>query len=284
MKHIAFWGIFRMIALYMLALFQSGETSVTFDEVSGWLISRRGESCSMTSSYENGAFLNASMYVHDTKMYFIVGDDSWDSIQRDDEFRIDVQIDNYDSGWYVNSARGTRVGDAGAISFNFSQPDFIGEFMVGSTMTISRNQLSVISLSLSGTRAAVGRMADCIRSIRQSEDFDPFADRNASASPSTRSPNSPTPRGNPGSWVTTNDYPSSALRERAEGRVSFKLTITESGLISNCEITESSGHARLDETTCRLLRRRARFSPALDRSGNPTAGEYSSFVDWAIPN
>jgi TonB family protein len=50
-----------------------------------------------------------------------------------------------------------------------------------------------------------------------------------------------------------------------------------------CSITQSSGHADLDEATCNNIIRRARFFPAQDDNGRAIAGEWSSRVRWQIP-
>ena len=92
-----------------------------------------------------------------------------------------------------------------------------------------------------------------------------------------------TPKGNPGNWATTNDYPSRALREEREGTTGFRVTVSPDGRVSGCTITSSSGHSDLDEATCSNVTRRARFTPATDGEGNPTTGSYSSRVRWVIP-
>ncbi len=93
----------------------------------------------------------------------------------------------------------------------------------------------------------------------------------------------PTPQSNPGGWVTTNDYPSSALRNEEEGVARFRLTITPVGEVSACFITQSSGSAALDETSCRLVRERARFFPAKNEKGKAVEGTYSNSIRWMIP-
>jgi protein TonB len=90
------------------------------------------------------------------------------------------------------------------------------------------------------------------------------------------------PRGNPGSWATTNDYPSRALREEREGTTGFRVTVGPDGRVTSCDITSSSGHADLDQATCANVQRRARFNPAVE-GGQPTTGSYSSRVRWVIP-
>jgi protein TonB len=89
-------------------------------------------------------------------------------------------------------------------------------------------------------------------------------------------------KGRPGDWVTTNDYPSRALREEREGVTSFRLEFDASGKPTNCSITRSSGSPDLDEATCSNLMRRGRFKPGT-QNGQPVGASYSSSVRWVIP-
>lgn len=91
------------------------------------------------------------------------------------------------------------------------------------------------------------------------------------------------PKNNPGSWATTNDYPSRALSQEREGTTGFRVTYGADGKVIDCQVTSSSGHADLDAATCSNVKRRARFDPALDKDGNPSGGSYSNRVTWRIP-
>lgn len=90
-------------------------------------------------------------------------------------------------------------------------------------------------------------------------------------------------RANLNSYFSTDDYPAAALRTNDEGSTGFRLTIGPSGRVSDCAITSSSGSAALDQATCRILRSRARYTPARDTSGNPTSGTDSGRVTWRLP-
>ncbi len=96
-------------------------------------------------------------------------------------------------------------------------------------------------------------------------------------------PKGAVPKGNPGSWATTNDYPARALREEREGTTGFRVTVGPDGRVTDCSITSSSGHSDLDDAACANIRRRARFNPATDGEGQPTTGSYSNRVRWVIP-
>ncbi|MEO0440086.1 MAG: energy transducer TonB [Pseudomonadota bacterium] len=91
------------------------------------------------------------------------------------------------------------------------------------------------------------------------------------------------PRGNPGSWVGSNDYPVEALESRTEGSTGFTLKIDPDGKVLSCSITETSGSTILDQRTCEVLQANAQFRPALDEKGKPVQGEWSSAVRWTLP-
>jgi periplasmic protein TonB len=91
------------------------------------------------------------------------------------------------------------------------------------------------------------------------------------------------PKNNPGSWATTNDYPSRALSQEREGTTTFRVTVGADGKVADCSVTGSSGHGDLDAATCSNVKRRARFDPALSKDGSPTTGSYSNRVTWRIP-
>lgn len=91
------------------------------------------------------------------------------------------------------------------------------------------------------------------------------------------------PKGRPGDWATDNDYPTSAMREGKQGVTGFRVSIGPDGRVTDCSVTRSSGSPELDDTTCKLITRRARFAPAMDGDGKPTTGSYASSVRWQIP-
>lgn len=91
-------------------------------------------------------------------------------------------------------------------------------------------------------------------------------------------------KGNPGTWVTTQDYRSRWIMEEMAGTARFTLAIDARGKVTGCSITRSTGHAPLDAATCDLVSKRARFDAARDGNGKAVAGSYSGSVTWQIPN
>jgi hypothetical protein len=92
------------------------------------------------------------------------------------------------------------------------------------------------------------------------------------------------PLESPSSWISSDDYPTVALRFNMAGVTAYKLTVDATGKINRCDIVVSSGFDILDETTCQLLMAKARFSAARDRAGKPIASTYAGRVRWALPS
>lgn len=91
------------------------------------------------------------------------------------------------------------------------------------------------------------------------------------------------PRADPQSLIRPEDYPESALRAGEQGRVRFALEVGADGRVSECSVTRSSGAISLDTATCRIMRSRARFTPARDSNGNPAPSRVEREVAWTLP-
>jgi protein TonB len=120
--------------------------------------------------------------------------------------------------------------------------------------------------------------------------FQPTAPPSPPAPPAPPAP-PPTPRvsqaaglkGNPGQYFGADNYPPSAQREGAQGRVSAKLTIGTDGRVTDCSVTSSSGNTTLDDATCRISKARVRFTPAKDENGNAVGSSYQLNIRWVLP-
>jgi periplasmic protein TonB len=93
----------------------------------------------------------------------------------------------------------------------------------------------------------------------------------------------PTPRNDVLKWITRKDYPKAALATRDEGVTIFAIHINAAGKITECTVTRSSGSAILDQTTCALLTRRAKFNPARGPDGQPVPSVWRSRFVWRPP-
>ena len=80
------------------------------------------------------------------------------------------------------------------------------------------------------------------------------------------------------------DYPAESLRAGEQGTVFFRLDVDIDGKPSNCVIVTSSGYPRLDNATCAIMLKRARFKPGTDAKGAPVKASFSSKMNWKIPD
>ena len=65
------------------------------------------------------------------------------------------------------------------------------------------------------------------------------------------------------------DFPRAAKRAEAGGTVLIRYIVDTEGRVRNCVVTQSSGNAELDFTTCDLVTKRYRYAPARDSQGRP---------------
>lgn len=85
-----------------------------------------------------------------------------------------------------------------------------------------------------------------------------------------------------GGRLRDSDYPKGLGIEGIQGRVSVRYLVGETGRVSDCEVTASSGNATLDETTCRLITERFRYRPSLDGRGKPVPSYIVENHDWIV--
>ena len=90
-------------------------------------------------------------------------------------------------------------------------------------------------------------------------------------------------KANLASYVSDSDYPASAVRSEEQGTTRFRLTVGSDGRVKDCAVTASSGSSALDAATCRIMKNRARFTPARDSSGQPTSDTVASAIRWVLP-
>lgn len=93
-------------------------------------------------------------------------------------------------------------------------------------------------------------------------------------------PSPPTDRGR-GNTISSDDYPDASRRAEEQGVARVSLTITADGRVGACAVTQSSGFARLDEATCRVIQRRWRYNPAT-RDGKPVEATVTKAVRWRL--
>lgn len=90
------------------------------------------------------------------------------------------------------------------------------------------------------------------------------------------------PRGALVALFSVDDYPQSALRNDEQGITAVRLSIGLDGRVAGCTVTSSSGSSALDNATCSILTRRARFIPARDETGSPIGDTFDQRIRWEL--
>jgi TonB family protein len=90
------------------------------------------------------------------------------------------------------------------------------------------------------------------------------------------------PIGNPGSWIPQDGYPPAARATGEQGRVSFTLSIDDTGRVTDCKVTRSSESPLLDETTCNYMTANGRFEVPRNKKNKPTPSKWSSSMMWKL--
>ncbi len=169
-----------------------------------------------------------------------------------------------------------RGGNNGLIAFAEGDKDADPQNLVRlrevRTVALQTKRLSA-DLALTGTEKLAGVLATCNRGLLESWGF-AAAEQDRLASWPKMEGRLP---------ITFNDYPASAIKNGESGEVRTRLTVGADGRVTQCALRSGSGFAVLDNATCALLQRRARFTPARDKEGKPMAAPAFQTVIWMVP-
>ena len=83
-------------------------------------------------------------------------------------------------------------------------------------------------------------------------------------------------------WLTPNDVPIKDLKTNSQTVVRMATTVDPEGIVQDCRIEQSNAPTKVDELTCRLMIRRARFQPAIGADGRPAFGVYRTAVEYWV--
>lgn len=83
-------------------------------------------------------------------------------------------------------------------------------------------------------------------------------------------------------WISSSDYPSSALSGGLQGNTRVLYTIGVDGRAADCKVVVSSGNKDLDASACRSIIANGRFDPARDSAGRAVASHRVDTINWRI--
>lgn len=152
--------------------------------------------------------------------------------------------------------------------------------------TAQEEQVKYIDLAIAGSKrfrletgslgAPMAAMRTCVSDLVKKWGFDPAQQAQL------RRPATPTK--SPGTWLVNGDYPSGSLRNGHNGLVQFRLDVDQSGAVAGCYVLHRTNPDDFADLTCKLLAKRAKFLPALDKDGNPLRSFFISKARFVIPD
>lgn len=140
--------------------------------------------------------------------------------------------------------------------------------MPGASSVVAQADGSAVTVQLKGVEPALKAFKACEDGLLRSWGADPSA---MTAFIDTRLVST---------WFGRDSYPPAALRVRASAQVIAMVTVDPQGKPVACRAVAGSGNADLDEGTCLILQRRARYLPA---EAGMTANRFSvTSVRWVM--
>lgn len=210
-----------------------------------------------------------------------------------------IQLDDswYAQGNAVHYRVGSPDNDPAKVSAPYlgmiMEPGFVDFVGSAKTLHIWDNAVERERFDLGAvSRDKVSAWKDCIESLA-------IKPVNASDTPPyyptyyrRQKPLQPVTPLNKHAWITSDDYPPSAMRAALQGTVAYTLTVSVNGRVKSCDMTKNENPTivtsvndvpELNQATCRNITRRARFMPATDAEGRPLLSNYSGRVRWSLP-
>jgi TonB family protein len=180
------------------------------------------------------------------------------------------------SGTRFNAAYGTVPMAGGRRAFIFRVwGDHLPELVKSSQIRVTAGKALDIFVAPRGMPAAFDAARTCEDDLLKVWHIDPAPLANALTPAKPRTPME--------TWVNNDDYPAAAIRSHESGTTVYRLTVDPTGAVTECGIVASSGSQTLDQTTCALLQKRAKYYPALDAGGKPVTDVVVDRFEWLMP-
>ena len=257
-------------------------------ETAGWVIGEVEDGCGMMQEFEGKGDTQLYLFLTtDDQVMLSLSNTDWSAV-KDQKYGLEFYLNGQAYSGAPSYGTGERYSSRKGFATKMA-PSFLDDFAKGTGLKIYRGESVVDHLDLNGTSAAVGTLRRCLASAKSEKaaaereekrlahiSDNPFAVEQTEEEKAKFGERKPEPRTSPGAWLSDADYPSRAQREEREGTTGYKLQIGPDGRVTGCSVTSSSGHADLDEATCRLIPRRARFSGG-------SAGSYEGKQVWRLP-
>jgi len=83
-------------------------------------------------------------------------------------------------------------------------------------------------------------------------------------------------------WFTDTDFPLADQEFAKQGGGVARVDVDASGKVTNCVIAATSGYGPIDKVICARLLSKAKFAPAIDSDGQPTAASQTVRMEFEV--
>ncbi|MDF7774344.1 energy transducer TonB [Sphingomonas sp. AOB5] len=258
-------------AIPLIAIATPAAAQTPFGWSGSWQITQQGGACTLGHSAKDVAATRIELrrtVVGSTE--FSASGAGW-SFEKDRQYPIELDADGqlmivHGIGWGIDDGphhRGFRIGVYQA------QP---AKLLAARSIAVRADGEDKPAIAMPPGALALADLDRCIADLKQ---------REAGSGAPARTP--PKLRGTQDALMTEDDYPVAARRAEIGGRVRVRLTVGVYGFVRDCTVIDSSDHKVLDDATCAIYRRRARFDPAKDAAGRLTLGTMELTKLWTPP-
>lgn len=179
------------------------------------------------------------------------------------------RLDNFDQT-KLNLGDPKKLSPADLAALSFVDPALEA---ATDTMTV-RLAGQAIVLRLGSMGAAMREMRKCTTDLVKEWGLQPEEQERLASQPA--------PRSNPGTWLTSSDYPRDSLARGEQAIIRFRMMIDSTGVPTACAVQSAITKGDFAEITCNQLKRRARFEPARNAEGQPVASFFVGKVVWVM--
>jgi TonB family protein len=152
---------------------------------------------------------------------------------------------------------------------------------IARTISVRVGEKPPLTFPMPGAAAAFAALAKCEDALMDRLGVFPY-ERRHYARDDASPPAIAFAKGNPAQWITWEDYPK--VSAGMEGVSTIFWVIGTDGRVHDCRVLVSSGHPELDDAACAALTKRAHYTPATDKEGNPIALHDSRRINWRVPH
>lgn len=157
---------------------------------------------------------------------------------------------------------------------NLDDPTVLDALTTGTVVEFKEGETRIDKAPLSSGRAVVDALRECEDRMMRTWGIDPVAWRKLK----TR----PVPSNSKLSWITPQDYPERAVRNRAAGITIARLNISAKGRVEDCVAINPDPQTGFGEAVCKAVTKRAKFRPATDAEGKDVPAPYVVIMRFVI--